>query len=185
MAGYRTSSQELDVNPNRHFCSQASPVQGAEIPVGGDYSSPSSRRGPAWLKEGFGQLLAVSQPFLCHWASFPPGTKVLDGLVEPQVPAKQSRSEQGLHLLPSALEPGVRVCVLTHRTNQPEPLSSLVPVSGSQNELPQSQPCVHVLASGGCLTLAELGELVPGQIPTITSLLSPCLSSTLRGQGRS
>lgn len=110
------------------------------MPVGGDCSSPSSRRGPAWLKEGFGLLLAVSQPFPCHQASFLLGTKALDGLVEPQVPEMQLRSGQVLHLLPNTTELGVRVCMLIYRMSQPEPLPSPVPVSQSQNQLPQSQP---------------------------------------------
>ena len=61
-----------------------------------------------WLKDGFGLLLAVSQPSSCRQASSLPGTKVLDGLVEPQVPEMQSRSRQVLHLTPSTVEPGVR-----------------------------------------------------------------------------
>lgn len=80
-------------------------------------------------------------------AFFLPGTKVLDGLVEPQVPEMQSRSKQVLQLLPNATEPGVRLHTLTHKTSQPEPLLSPVPVSESRNQLPQSQPHVHVLAS--------------------------------------
>lgn len=134
LAGYRISSQKLDVNPNANFHSQTNLMQGAEISFGGEYCSPSSRRGPAWLKEGFGQLLAVSQPFPCCQASFLPGTKVLDGLVEPQVPEMHSRSGQILHFLPSATEPGIRRCVPTHRTSQPEPLPC--PRSSPKIQLP-------------------------------------------------
>lgn len=156
------------------------------MPVGGDSSSPSSRRGPVWLKGGIWPAagsLAVSQPLPCHCASFLPGTKVLDGLVEPQVPKIE---KQAGSVPPSQCHGARGQGVRADPQNEPARASPLpspcfrVLKPASSEPAPCSCPCFR-----GCVTLAGLGELVPGQTQIVRSLLSHPLGSALRGQGRS